>query len=115
VLNEEKMRVLVVDDSQVDIQIALQQLSHDFNVTFSLSAADALFYAHQIPQPEMHEAFSHNTHPVTLSIGMASTLPDNESCPELLDQQALNALHSAQAAGGNTWTMAKDHIDDAKQ
>lgn len=46
---------------------------------------------------------------------MASTLPDNESCPELLDQQALNALHSAQAAGGNTWTMAKDHIDDAKQ
>lgn len=48
-----KLRVLFVDDSPLDLQVLLSNLSDEFEVIFSLSATEAIFFAQQLPQPDI--------------------------------------------------------------
>lgn len=48
-----KLRVLFVDDNPLDLQVMLANLSDEFEVIFSLSATEAIFFAQQMPQPDI--------------------------------------------------------------
>lgn len=46
-------RILVVDDSPVDLQFILNGLSDHYAVSFATSAKEAICLAHQFPQPDL--------------------------------------------------------------
>ena len=51
--NGQKLRVLFVDDNPLDLQVLLNKLSDEFEVTFSTTAKEAVFYANQHPAPDI--------------------------------------------------------------
>lgn len=48
-----KIKVLFIDDNPLDLQIILNQLSDQFEVTFATNGREALFYATQLPMPDI--------------------------------------------------------------
>lgn len=51
--NSSPLRLLFVDDNPLDLQALLNELSNDFEVIFSTSAQEAIFYANQDPAPDI--------------------------------------------------------------